>query len=175
MRGRFKGRSFKADGVTLGMDMCPYCYSFGCDPMAMSPAFSQKIEERRRKGLCPCCGEPASFCKCKSSSQVAPGTHVLRTHNNKKRNAAKQQVQCREAAYLAWAKNEDLLSGILGDNVYAEVYTALRNHQVPAAISWNQLQRKLFGSTLDQQLFAAGWDEVNYSGTSARASGFCSP
>lgn len=59
-----KPRGIKLDG-TRSMDMCPHCFAFHCDPMCMSRKFSQKIDRRRRSGLCRACG--SNPCKCKSS------------------------------------------------------------------------------------------------------------
>lgn len=59
-----KPRGIKQDG-TPSLDMCPGCYAFFCDPMAMSYKFQEKIRRRISQGLCPACG--AKPCKCKSS------------------------------------------------------------------------------------------------------------
>jgi hypothetical protein len=50
---------------TTGMNMCPGCVAFGCDPMSMSHKFRAKIDKRLELGLCPACGK--SPCECKSS------------------------------------------------------------------------------------------------------------
>lgn len=158
MRGRHKRRGFKADGVTLGMDMYPYCYSFGCDPMAMSPAFQQKIDDRLRQGLCPCCGEPKAFCRCKSNGMIAPGTHAIRTHNNKKRRAAREAVKRKEEAYQAWRRYEGILSSVLGETAYVDARWSLREHQVPS-LPWERVAQCLEETGLDPELFAPGWDK----------------
>lgn len=59
-----KPRGIKADG-TRSQDLCTGCYSFGCDPMAMSYKFQAKIRKRLKAGLCPACGHKP--CTCKSS------------------------------------------------------------------------------------------------------------
>ena len=66
-KGR-KPRSVKADGVHMGMDMCPHCIAFNCDPLSMSPKFRNKIGKRLENNLCPSCGK--NPCKCKSSDSL---------------------------------------------------------------------------------------------------------
>ena len=58
-----KPRGIKLNGER-SMDMCTGCIAFGCDPMAMSPRFQNKINKRIELGLCPACG--SNPCKCKS-------------------------------------------------------------------------------------------------------------
>jgi hypothetical protein len=61
-----KPRGFKLNGHRSD-DMCT-CFSFGCDPMAMSHKFTAKINKRLRAGLCGACG--SNPCKCKSSLTI---------------------------------------------------------------------------------------------------------
>jgi hypothetical protein len=53
---------------TTGQDLCRCCFSFGCDPMSMSPRFSRKIRDRFKYGLCPACGH--ALCTCRSSMEA---------------------------------------------------------------------------------------------------------
>ncbi len=43
---------------TTGLNMCPGCIAFHCDPMSMSRKFRAKVDRRRDAGLCPACGLP---------------------------------------------------------------------------------------------------------------------
>lgn len=92
-----KPRGIKLNGQR-SMDLCPYCYSFGCNPMSMSHAFSEKIRKRLDNGQCPSCGKPKAFCSCKSSLNLHTGEIRLCTHNNRKmrnlmaQNARKEHV-----------------------------------------------------------------------------------
>lgn len=160
-RGRTKRRGlhqsgYKADWEHASLDMCPYCYSFGCDPFAMSQKFRAKIENRRRQGLCPCCGEPLDHCKCKSSEKIEAGAHTIRTHNNRKRKKAQADIVAREDAYRAWHRHGYYLAIHLGNETYAETSYSLFRHQKPA-LPWPDVIRALDGSGIDATLFAAGW------------------
>lgn len=160
-RGRFKKRGlhqrgYKQDWETLSLDMCPHCYSFGCDPMAMSLKFYTKIHERLRKGLCPCCGEPKNHCKCKSSERIVAGTHAIRTHNNKKRRKAMAAIQDKERAYFAWMRYEELFKAKLGEEVCAEISRALHWHKTPS-LPWPNIVKALEGTNINAEQFAAGW------------------
>lgn len=162
-RGRFKRRGYhqrrlKQDGFTLSEDMCPVCYSFGCDPMAMSPLFQKKIRERIRKGLCPSCGEPKDFCKCKSSLKILPGCHTIRTHNNKKLRAARAKSANKEAAFRSWRNCEHILSPLFGEDAYTKIDFALYRHQIPP-VSWSAVSRILTAAGLSPDIFIAGWDQ----------------
>lgn len=53
---------------TKGQDLCPYCLSFGCDGVNMSPKFERKMRKRREQGLCPSCGHQP--CRCKSGDRL---------------------------------------------------------------------------------------------------------
>lgn len=161
-RGRCKARGYhqqgyKLDGRSPSEDLCPYCFSFGCDPGTMSLAFSHKIDERRRKGLCPCCGQPKAHCKCKSSEKITPGAHTIRAHNNKKLRAAKLVIQHKEAAYKAWCKNQELLLQHISEDDWSDIAYALHYHKTPA-MAWTSLVKALHGSGLDIKQFAAGWN-----------------
>ncbi len=65
-----KPRGIKLNGHR-SMDMCPGCYAFNCDSMAMSQRFQDKIRKRMKLGLCPACGAKpvqkngTNICKCK--------------------------------------------------------------------------------------------------------------
>ena len=82
-----KPRGIKLNGQP-SQDLCPYCYSFGCDPCAMSLKFQSKIETRLRNGQCPACGSPINACKCKSSSKLKGGENLFILHNNKHRRGS---------------------------------------------------------------------------------------
>jgi len=58
-----KPRGIKLDG-TRSLDMCPYCFSFRCDPSLISNLISIKFKKRLDMGLCPSCGH--EVCRCKS-------------------------------------------------------------------------------------------------------------
>lgn len=64
IRKQRKPRGTKLNG-RKSYDMCTGCYMPRCDPMAASPLYRKKIEDRLSKGLCPACGQ--KVCKCKSS------------------------------------------------------------------------------------------------------------
>jgi len=66
---RRKPRSLKANGIHNGMDMCPHCLSFNCDPMCVSDKAKTKFDKRLTAGLCPSCGKPVinQQCGCKSN------------------------------------------------------------------------------------------------------------
>ena len=161
-RGRFKRRGYhqnglKRDGITLSMDLCPYCYSYGCDPMAMSMKFQQEIRERLRKGLCPSCGEPKEFCKCKSSMKIVAGVHTIRTHNNKHLRKARAKVAAKEAAYTAWLKHELAFSRYLGEDACASIERALYHHELPP-VPWAKVKKMLLDIRLPiQDVLVAGW------------------
>lgn len=74
-----KPRGIKKSGYP-SEDMCPHCYSVGCDPFAMSANYRRKIEKRLKDGVCVACGH--SPCRCKSSLKAK--TPVMVLHNNKK-------------------------------------------------------------------------------------------
>lgn len=149
---RTKRRSLKADGETRALDLCPCCYSFHCDPFAMSIPFQNKIRTRLRMGLCPSCGEPVGFCKCRSSMT---GTAIV-TRNNKKRNKAMALMHAKEEVYRRWHQNLYLFELQLGEELANEVGYALFTHKVPP-VPWNTIQSMLQGCRLDPALYRAGW------------------
>jgi hypothetical protein len=63
MKKERKPRGVKKNG-TMSEDLCPYCYSFRCDSGTMSKKFREKVERRRKAGVCIACGN--NPCKCKS-------------------------------------------------------------------------------------------------------------
>lgn len=143
MRGRYKRRGFHQSGYKQNRnipseDLCPHCYSFGCDPTAMSPAFRKKIDERLRKGLCPCCGKPKNHCKCKSSLKVAPGVHTIRTHNNKKMRQEIARIKTGETALKAWEASEDQRLKFMDTDQDYDIWYSLYNHKMPVA-SWEDI------------------------------------
>lgn len=154
MRGRRKQRSLRPDGKSYGLSMCPYCFAYGCDSMAMSSAFSNRIHERLRRGECPMCGEPKSFCRCKSSEQLPPGARTIRTHNNKKLRQAREYIEAQEAAYRAWEAKSEELARCLGDKMYGEIWRSLRHHRIPD-VDWLFISRKC--SSLDLAVIEYGW------------------
>lgn len=156
VRGRSKRRSLKADGKSYGQNLCRGCLAFGCDPYAMSMEFRHKVGERRRQKLCPCCGEPTGFCKCKSSETAAPGTHAVQTHNNKKRNQAMAVIHAKEMAYLAWKQHEEALCKALGEDTYGDILYSLHNHNTPK-YPWATFSRQILNVNIDATLFMAGW------------------
>lgn len=78
-----KPRGIKQNGRE-SEDLCPYCYSYNCDPTSMSKAFSDKITKRIKNGQCPSCGKPKAFCICKSSRDLHGNDARYITHNNRK-------------------------------------------------------------------------------------------
>lgn len=121
-----KPRGIKQDG-TPSQDLCPHCYSFGCDPMSMSIKFDEKIRNRLRKGLCPSCGNPKEFCSCKSSRK---GVRIT-THNNKKMRQAQAKIAEKEQAYKAWLSLEDTIADLIGDDKFSDISYDLHHHRIP--------------------------------------------
>lgn len=159
-RGRRKKRGYhqrgyKLDGFHTSEDLCPYCYSFGCDPMSMSPQFQIKIRERLRKKLCPCCGEPIDHCKCKSSEKIPAGIHTVRTHNNKKRRKALLLVRAKESAWHFWEKHPEF-SELFSDDDYQAILFALYHHDVPK-VSWAAVQNALAKTGVDITILKSAW------------------
>ena len=87
-----KRRGIKKDG-SYSEDLCPCCYSFGCDPMAMSREFYDKIHTRIAEGKCPSCGQPKEYCVCKSSLGLSRGECIIKTHNNRKMRKKNKQTE----------------------------------------------------------------------------------
>lgn len=156
MRGRSKPRSLRADGKNYGLNMCPDCIAFFCDPSSMSPVFQNKIYNRRRQGFCPCCGQPKEFCKCKSSVRLPPGIRTIRTHNNKKLKAAKHFARLKENSYRAWVTHEDLFIELFGEDAYHETAYSLHLHKTPS-IPWEAVTRKLHTRNITPEVYYPGW------------------
>ena len=161
-RGRWKQRGlyecgYKLDKHTPSEDLCPYCFSFGCDPMAMSPRFHHKIHERLRMCLCPCCGKPIAHCSCKSSAKIAAGAHTITTHNNKKLTKAKQIVLKKERAYQVWLRDRDLICSVMGTELYGRILDALYHHKTPE-VTYESLYKKFARAHLDFSIYADGWE-----------------
>lgn len=74
-----KPRGRKLNGYK-SYDLCPHCYSRGCDPMAQSPKFYDMVQRRLQAGVCVACGY--NPCRCKSSRLNR--TNEIQTHNNKR-------------------------------------------------------------------------------------------
>ena len=72
-----KKRGIKLNGEP-SYNLCPCCYSPGCDPFFRHP----KVEQRLRAGLCPACGKPKNRCSCKSSLKAK--SYIMVTHNNRR-------------------------------------------------------------------------------------------
>ena len=137
------------------LDLCPYCISYGCDPMSMSPLFRHKVDERMRKQCCPSCGKPKEFCSCKSHLDTPA---VMNTHNNKKLRQAKEMVQQRERAYQEWTSYKNALLQHISPEVYQEVHFSLKHHQVPDFPLHPFLQ--IAGEIgMNQDILAVGWLE----------------
>ena len=118
---------------------------------------SKKSGNVLRKGLCPSCGEPKEFCKCKSSMKIAAGTHTIRTHNNKHLRKAKETVTAKEAAYKAGSITNWLSSRYLGEDTCASIERALYNHELPP-IPWAKVKKMLLDIRLPiQDVLVAGW------------------
>lgn len=155
MRGRSKKRGYhqsgyKQDGSQPSSNMCPVCLSFGCDPMSMSPAFRHKVEERTRKGLCPCCGQPKAHCRCKSSMDVAAGAHTIRTHNNKRRRAALADVQAGERALAMWQRMSERFMEYIDEDTESAVWHALYYHK-PQTVAWEEIVKLAQKAGLGQE------------------------
>ena len=155
-RRGYHQNGLKQDGVTISMDLCPCCYSYACDPMAMSYQFQNKIRNRLRMGLCPSCGEPTGFCKCKSS---LTGDTGFMTHNNKKRRRAMCIIEAREQAHKAWQNHIYLFECRLGEELANEVNYALYRHKTPECLSWKKLRPILQELGLPVHVFAPGWGQ----------------
>lgn len=65
-----KPRIKKRDFTTDAENMCPYCYSFGCDPSCDSAAWSKKKASRYKEGACPSCGSTDCICRSSESSKA---------------------------------------------------------------------------------------------------------
>ncbi len=76
-----KPRGLKLNG-RKSYDMCTGCYMPFCNSMAASPLYYEKIRRRLKEGNCPACGH--NPCRCKSKLGIS--SHLMITHNNKKRN-----------------------------------------------------------------------------------------
>ena len=164
-RGRIKRRGyhesgFKKDRYEPSMDMCPYCIAFCCDPMAMSHKFRAKVDERRRKGLCHCCGMPLAHCKCKSSEKIAPGAHVIRTHNNKKLRQAQAGIKAREELLQLWHQYTDAMLKVMPEREHADVTHALLYHQVPN-VSYKAFAGYAKRAGIDPAPFQLAWTPQN--------------
>lgn len=142
---------------TSGLDMCPYCISFNCDPMTMSFKFQEKVTNRRRQGLCPACGWPKEFCQCKSSMTAdVPRGQVIRTHNNKKLRQARAMVRVKEAIYNDWERICAHLEGCMTDDELASVSISLYYHKTPN-IPWERVSTALRTAGIDPTGFAPAW------------------
>lgn len=150
------GSGLKSDGVTASLDLCPHCYAFHCDPFAMSTKFKQKIDNRRRLGLCPACGKPKAHCSCKSSLNATTG-HTIRTHNNKKLRKAQANIAAVEKAAKLWADMEDELLPVLGPDLYCGMGYSLRYHQKPP-IPFRDFEELIMFSGLDTAVFKSAWN-----------------
>lgn len=149
-------RGVKLNG-DRSLDLCTGCYSFHCDPMSMSLAFQEKISRRLRQGRCPACGKPAGFCTCKS---VLPGhgeVKKIMTHNNKKLRKAERDIKLREQAFQIWSRLGDRLAGLVGDEVYGDIYIALRNHERPEQ-DWPCIASAVSGLDVDVKTLAYAWN-----------------
>lgn len=161
VRGRHKKRGYKQsgvkqDGVTLSLDLCPHCLSFGCDPMAMSHKFDNKVSNRKRKALCPCCGKPQGFCSCKSSMNIAPGGSAIRTHNNRKMRKVMALINEKEAAAVKFNKNYDEIVAVVGDTMADKLYWDISNHNVPY-IAYDQFVKAVRNSKINPSDYAVCW------------------
>lgn len=151
-----KPRGYKLTGER-SLDMCPCCIRFGCDPFGGSLLFRQKVDERRRMGLCPSCGKPKAYCSCKSSLSLKGNVHTIKTHNNKKLRKAMAEIKAREAMYLLWVKNEDLLTRAFGDDPYDDLAYAFHRHQRPK-MPYDQFHRVMLYANLNPEPFAIMWN-----------------
>lgn len=138
------------------LDLCTYCYSFRCDPMVMSAKFADKVSDRLRQHRCPACGKPEQFCSCKSVLDSHGEPKRVATHNNKKLRRAEERIRRRERAFHIWRSNQESIAPILGDEVCADIYVALRNHDVPDQ-PLNAILPMLKGLRLDLDALSYGW------------------
>lgn len=148
---------------TTGQDMCPHCYSFGCDPMSMSPAFQHKIDERLRRHECPTCGNPVGFCRCRSTmSADRAGRPVV--HNNKTLRKARALVESKETAHRTWDRNANSLSAALGETRFLKTAHALYRHEIPE-LPWNETEAAARACGIDPGIILPGWQpESNENG-----------
>lgn len=149
----------RAKARTTGQDMCPHCYSFGCDPMSMSPAFQHKIDERLRRHECPACGNPIGFCKCRSTMSANKAGRPV-AHNNKNLRKARALIESKETAHRAWDKHADTLSAVLGESRFLEASHALYRHETPD-LSWLEAEAAARKCGVDLGLIKAGWQTSN--------------
>jgi hypothetical protein len=61
-----KPRGIKKNGHK-SYDLCPCCFSPGCDPMANTPKFNAMVRDRLSRGVCVACNHKP--CTCKSSKK----------------------------------------------------------------------------------------------------------
>lgn len=160
IRPRLKRRGYHETGRKRyshkpSEDLCPYCFSFGCDPTAMSLAFRHKIDERLRKKLCPCCGKPKAFCTCRSSEKIKVPT-MAKAHNNRKLRKAIQTVKDKETAYTIWDKNENILTERLGKEIYTDIHYELYRHNNPK-YDWQKIFEKIKDLPIDKKALQNGW------------------
>lgn len=152
-----KPRGVRQDG-TYSQNLCPHCYSFGCDPMAMSLAFNNKIRNRLRNGCCAACGQPKEFCSCKSS--LAGSAYCLpATHNNKKLRKAQAQIKALEDARKAWTAMEDDIADLIGDDVFSDVEYSLYMHVTPD-IPLEDIKKKCRGHNVDFSDVEIAWRQT---------------
>lgn len=139
-RGYHQSRC-KQDGITLSLDLCPHCYSFLCDPTAMSIKFSNKISDRLRQKRCPSCGKPKDFCSCKSTMSKTP--ILVPGHNNKKLRRMEEIIRKREQAAMTWTRLENEIQKRLPENIDVDdIGYALRHHNIPN-VDWMQVKPTL--------------------------------
>ncbi len=152
----YQDRGWKKNG-RRSEDLCEHCYSFGCDPMAMSLAFQRKIDERLRQHRCPACGKPQGFCTCKSCLPGhGEGVKLIQTHNNKKLRRAKADVVAREKAYHLWRRNVDALASVIGDEAARDVRAALMYHRKPE-LPWTAVKAAIRSLGLDEDTLRYAW------------------
>lgn len=96
VRRKRKPRGYKKNG-RRSYDMCPWCYSPNCDPMAGSFKYQEKIHKRLSNGQCPACGKVKCTCK---SSVLSPELFAEREHS-------RLMHRCRKCVFEVNCQNKE--------------------------------------------------------------------
>lgn len=109
-----KPRGRKLNGE-MSEDFCTGCKMRGCDPFGNSELYINKLNDRRKRGVCTACGQMP--CVCKSS--LSAKTEVLVVHNNKK--AKREEVARHNTLTVSVNRlNPERLFPVWFDNTFAQ-------------------------------------------------------
>ena len=96
VRKKRKPRGIKKNG-RRSYDMCPHCYSPGCDPMGASPAYRRKLDARLDEGKCPACGKVKCTCR---STILTPAQFAERARERAK-------LRCRKCVFEVTCQDKE--------------------------------------------------------------------